>query len=48
VQVVARPWREAGRTELTTRTVEQRLNAYVTALMGPADSSAAPRGVSHV
>ncbi|MGJ6967647.1 phosphotransferase family protein [Streptosporangium sp. G11] len=33
VQSVARPWREAGRTELTTRTVEERLDAYVTALM---------------
>ncbi|MFE7314062.1 phosphotransferase family protein [Streptomyces sp. NPDC057555] len=33
VQQVAQPWREAGRTELTTRTVEERLNAYVTALM---------------
>ncbi|MFJ9457520.1 phosphotransferase family protein [Kitasatospora sp. NPDC101447] len=33
VRVVARPWREAGRTELTTRAVEARLDAYVTALM---------------
>ncbi|MFI1197242.1 phosphotransferase family protein [Micromonospora sp. NPDC020750] len=33
VQSVAQPWREAGRTELTTRAVEERLNAYVTALM---------------
>lgn len=33
VQLVARPWREAGRTELTTRAVEERLDAYVTALM---------------
>ncbi|MEU4777162.1 phosphotransferase [Micromonospora sp. NPDC023633] len=33
VQVVAQPWREAGRTELTTRAVEERLDAYVTALM---------------
>ncbi|WP_189220147.1 MULTISPECIES: phosphotransferase family protein [Streptomyces] len=33
VQQVARPWREAGRTELTTRVVEARLDAYVTALM---------------
>ncbi|MFG2732115.1 phosphotransferase family protein [Streptomyces canus] len=32
-QWVARPWREAGRTELTTRAVEERLDAYVTALM---------------
>ncbi|MFG2652527.1 phosphotransferase family protein [Streptomyces sp. NPDC048436] len=33
VQVVARLWREAGRTELTTRAVEERLDAYITALM---------------
>ncbi|MEU6679013.1 aminoglycoside phosphotransferase family protein [Streptomyces sp. NPDC046925] len=33
VQVVSQPWREAGRLELTTRAVEQRLDAYVTALM---------------
>ncbi|QIY53668.1 phosphotransferase [Streptomyces sp. RPA4-5] len=33
VQQVARPWREAGRTELTTRAVGERLDAYVTALM---------------
>ncbi|MGW0683662.1 phosphotransferase family protein [Streptomyces sp. NPDC002754] len=33
VHVVARPWREAGRTELTTRVVERRLDAYVTGLM---------------
>ena len=33
VRSVARPWREAGRTELTTRVVEERLDAYVTALM---------------
>ncbi len=33
VQQVAQPWREAGRTELTTRVVEERLDAYVTALM---------------
>ncbi|MFJ9123834.1 phosphotransferase family protein [Streptomyces sp. NPDC102340] len=33
VHVVARPWREAGRTELTTRVVEERLDAYVTGLM---------------
>ncbi|MGW3951875.1 phosphotransferase family protein [Streptomyces sp. NPDC004752] len=33
VQQVAQPWREAGRTELTTRAVEERLNAYVTDLM---------------
>ncbi len=33
VQLVSQPWREAGRTELTTRVVEERLDAYVTALM---------------
>nr|WP_206323519.1 phosphotransferase [Streptomyces sp. HNM0574] len=33
VQAVARAWREAGRPDLTTRAVEQRLDAYVTALM---------------
>ncbi|MEU4612727.1 phosphotransferase family protein [Streptomyces umbrinus] len=33
VQLVSQPWREAGRTELTTRAVEKRLAAYVTALM---------------
>ncbi|MFC6881734.1 MULTISPECIES: phosphotransferase family protein [Actinomadura] len=33
VRQVARPWRAAGRTELTTRAVEERLDAYVTALM---------------
>nr|WP_205857677.1 aminoglycoside phosphotransferase family protein [Phytoactinopolyspora endophytica] len=33
VHSASQPWREAGRTELTTRTVEQRLDAYVTALM---------------
>ena len=33
VRVVSQPWREAGRTELTTRAVEERLDAYVTALM---------------
>jgi aminoglycoside phosphotransferase (APT) family kinase protein len=33
VHSVAQPWREAGRTELTTRAVEERLDAYVTALM---------------
>lgn len=33
VHVVARPWREAGRTELTTRVVEDRLDAYVKGLM---------------
>ncbi|MET7802129.1 phosphotransferase family protein [Streptomyces decoyicus] len=33
VQQVAQLWRMAGRTELTTRAVEERLDAYVTALM---------------
>ncbi|MEV4020630.1 aminoglycoside phosphotransferase family protein [Nonomuraea angiospora] len=33
VQSVSQPWREAGRTELTTRAVEERLDAYVIALM---------------
>ncbi|MEU8975127.1 phosphotransferase [Streptomyces monashensis] len=33
VRSVTRPWREAGRTELTTRAVEERLDAYVTTLM---------------
>ncbi|WP_218010747.1 phosphotransferase family protein [Herbidospora mongoliensis] len=33
VQSVSQPWREAGRTELTTRAVEERLDAYVTLLM---------------
>jgi aminoglycoside phosphotransferase (APT) family kinase protein len=33
VQSVSQPWREAGRTELTTRAVEERLDAYVAALM---------------
>ncbi len=33
VQFVAQQWREAGRTELTTRAVEERLDAYVTTLM---------------
>ncbi|MEV1066299.1 aminoglycoside phosphotransferase family protein [Streptomyces sp. NPDC050263] len=33
VQLVSQPWREAGRTELTTRAVEERLDAYVVALM---------------
>ncbi|MGV9386961.1 phosphotransferase family protein [Nonomuraea sp. NPDC003707] len=33
VQSVSQPWREAGRTELTTRSVEERLDAYVLALM---------------
>jgi hypothetical protein len=33
MQWVARPWREAGRAEPTTRAVEERLDACVTALM---------------
>ncbi|MEV6947780.1 phosphotransferase [Streptomyces sp. NPDC051172] len=33
VQWVAQPWCKAGRTELTTRAVEERLDAYVTSLM---------------
>ena len=33
VRSVAQPWREAGRTDLTTRAVADRLDAYVTALM---------------
>ncbi|MFE2378047.1 phosphotransferase family protein [Streptomyces sp. NPDC059398] len=33
VRQVARPWQEAGRTELTTRALEERLDAYITALM---------------
>ncbi|MGW2378284.1 phosphotransferase family protein [Kitasatospora sp. NPDC001683] len=33
VQWVAQPWQEAGRTELTTRAVEERLDAYVISLM---------------
>ncbi|MFF0726631.1 phosphotransferase family protein [Streptomyces sp. NPDC004134] len=33
-EVVSVPWREAGRTELTTEAVEGRLDAYVVALMG--------------
>lgn len=37
VRVVSQPWREAGRTELTTRAVEERLDAYVTALMDAPD-----------
>lgn len=31
--VVSQPWREAGRTDLTTQVVEERLDAYLTALM---------------
>ncbi|MGP3939375.1 phosphotransferase family protein [Streptomyces sp. 6N106] len=33
VRLVSQPWREAGRTELTTQAVEGRLDAYVTAVM---------------
>ncbi|MFJ9468220.1 phosphotransferase family protein [Streptomyces caniferus] len=33
VQQVVQSWRQAGRTDLTMRTVEERLDAYVTALM---------------
>ncbi|MEU6329983.1 aminoglycoside phosphotransferase family protein [Streptomyces sp. NPDC047049] len=33
VRSVSQPWREAGRAALTTRAVEERLDAYVTALM---------------
>jgi aminoglycoside phosphotransferase (APT) family kinase protein len=33
VRWVPQPWREAGRTELTTPVVEERLDAYVAALM---------------
>ncbi|WP_234384623.1 aminoglycoside phosphotransferase [Streptomyces sp. MMG1121] len=32
VQLVVQPWWEAGRTELTTRAVAERLDGYVTAL----------------
>ncbi|MFF4895380.1 phosphotransferase family protein [Streptomyces sp. NPDC001068] len=33
VRSVARPWRRAGRAELTTRAVEKRLDGYVAALL---------------
>ncbi|MEY9862560.1 aminoglycoside phosphotransferase (APT) family kinase protein [Catenulispora sp. GAS73] len=33
VSVVSQPWREGGRADLTTRVVEERLDAYVIALM---------------
>jgi aminoglycoside phosphotransferase (APT) family kinase protein len=33
LDLVARPWRRAGRADLTTRAVEERLDAYVTTLM---------------
>ncbi|POX42956.1 aminoglycoside phosphotransferase [Streptomyces sp. Ru73] len=42
VQQVVRPWQEAGRTELTTPVVEERLDAYVTALMAAAESCRHP------
>ncbi|MEU5042334.1 phosphotransferase family protein [Streptomyces griseorubiginosus] len=44
VRWVARPWREAGRTELTTQAVEERLNAYVTALMDVLGQGVRPGG----
>jgi propanediol dehydratase small subunit len=37
VRLVAQTWRGAGRAELTTRAVEERLDAYVTALMHAPD-----------
>ncbi|GGL85866.1 hypothetical protein GCM10010095_83340 [Streptomyces anthocyanicus] len=33
MQQVSRPWREAGRIDLTARAVEERLDGYVTALL---------------
>ncbi|MFI1927067.1 phosphotransferase [Streptomyces sp. NPDC020377] len=33
LQWVTQPWRDAGRAELTTRAAEERLDAYVTALL---------------
>ncbi|MFG2894512.1 phosphotransferase family protein [Streptomyces sp. NPDC048248] len=33
VQLVSQPWRTAGRTELTTPAVAERLNVYLTAVM---------------
>ncbi|MBS2550353.1 hypothetical protein KGQ19_26130 [Catenulispora sp. NL8] len=33
VQAVSQPWRKAGRADLTTSAVQERLAAYVTALM---------------
>ncbi|WP_330455633.1 aminoglycoside phosphotransferase family protein [Streptomyces sp. NBC_00820] len=41
LQSAARAWREAGRTELTTRAVEERLDTYVTTLMGAPDRGGA-------
>jgi hypothetical protein len=40
----ARAWREAGRAELTTRAVEERLDAYVRLLM---DSAGLSQGKGH-
>ncbi|MFE6056580.1 phosphotransferase family protein [Kitasatospora sp. NPDC056446] len=37
VRWVAQPWQEAGRTELTTRVMEERLDAYLTFLMDTPD-----------
>ncbi|MDV8055907.1 hypothetical protein, partial [Rhodococcus sp. IEGM 1343] len=34
VQMWARPWRETGRTDLTPCVVEDRLDAYISLLMG--------------
>ncbi|NEB80371.1 phosphotransferase [Streptomyces sp. SID14478] len=34
LDLVSRPWRAAGRSDLTTHVVAERLDAYVTALMG--------------
>ncbi|GCD43837.1 phosphotransferase family protein [Streptomyces paromomycinus] len=36
LQAVAQPWQESGRTDLTARVLEGRLDAYVGALMGGA------------
>ncbi|MFD6141195.1 phosphotransferase family protein [Promicromonospora sp. NPDC060271] len=33
LELVAQPWRAAGKTRLTTRVVEERLDTYLTALM---------------
>lgn len=37
LDAVSKPWRDAGRTDLTTRVVAERLDAYVTALVGGPD-----------
>ncbi|TDC14729.1 aminoglycoside phosphotransferase family protein [Kribbella albertanoniae] len=37
LEVVSQPWREAGRTELTTQVVEERLDTYISALVGGPD-----------